>query len=62
MFKFIKEWYKDYNAAQEELSKMGIFNITTPWGSYYNSCVNTEHDKQESIRENNTDSKSRRRV
>lgn len=62
MFKFIKEWIKDYNEAQKALNDAGIFNVFTPWGGITTHIINTHDDKLRTIQENNTNSKRRRQV
>lgn len=32
MIKFLKEMYRDYRAAQNEIAKMGIYNFPTSTG------------------------------
>lgn len=69
MFKYIKEWYKDYQTAMNELQDSGWFIFYHSHGSicHYiepelNTQINTLHDKQKTIQSENTRTKGRRKV
>ena len=59
MKKFIaclKQWSEDYNAAQKELSEMGLFTAYHQWGSYVHytdpklsTHINNTDDRQYTI-------------
>jgi hypothetical protein len=60
IIKYLKEWSKDYNAAQKELNDMGLFTAYHQWGAYvhYTDPTLTKHinntdDKQDTISKNN---------
>ena len=60
IIKYLKEWSKDYNAAQKELNDMGLFTAYHQWGAYvhYTDPTLTKHinntdDKQDTIPKNN---------
>lgn len=60
MFKFIKEWYKDYNKAMKELNDGGWYVFYHSHGSvcHYvdpklNTHINTDDDKPRTISKNN---------
>ena len=57
---YLREWSKDYNAAQKELNDMGLFTAYHQWGAYvhYTDPTLTKHinntdDKQDTISKNN---------
>lgn len=57
---YLREWSKDYNAAQKELNDMGLFTAYHQWGAYvhYTDPILTKHinntdDKQDTISKNN---------
>ena len=55
MIKFLRECFKDYHAAQQELAKHGIFNVITLNGIFtyidptIQDRVNTADDKSNPI-------------
>ncbi len=56
LIKYLREWAKDYNAVQKELSDMGLFSAYHQWGahiSYYapklSTHINSTDDKQDTI-------------
>ena len=55
MIKFLRECFKDYHAAQQELTKHGIFNVITLNGIFtyidptLQDRVNTTDDKSKPI-------------
>ena len=56
LIEYLREWSKDYNAAQKELNDMGLFTAYHQWGAYvhYVDPVLTKHinntdDKQDTI-------------
>jgi hypothetical protein len=56
LIKYLKEWSKDYNAAQQELNDMGMFTVYHQWGSYihytdhkFSTHINKHNDKQRTI-------------
>jgi hypothetical protein len=59
MIKFLRECFKDYHAAQQELAKHGIFNVITLNGIFtyidptIKDRVNTTDDKSNPIRTSN---------
>lgn len=60
IIKYLKEWSKDYNAAQKELNDMGLFTAYHQWGSYVHytdhklsTHINNTDDKQDTISKNN---------
>lgn len=62
MFKWLKEWAKDYNEAQKALHESGIFHTFSPWGGYYTHIVNKEYDRSNTIRKYDTNSKVDRQI
>ena len=53
LIKYLREWAKDYNAVQKELSDMGLFTAYHHWGAsvhYINPTlttqINNNDDKQ----------------
>ena len=63
MFKFIKEWLKDYDEAMRELNKSGFFICHHSQGSlcHYienklNTHINTADDKLRTISKDDTNS------
>ena len=61
MFKFIKEWLKDYDGAMRELNKSGFFICHHSQGSlcHYienklNTHINTADDKLRTISKDDT--------
>lgn len=57
MFKWLKEWAKDYNEVQQALRDEGIFIISNSWGSFTTHIVNNKHDRSNTIQPNDTKSK-----
>ena len=60
LIEYLREWSKDYNAAQKELNDMGLFTAYHQWGAYvhYTDPTLTKHinntdDKQDTISKNN---------
>ena len=59
MIKFLRECFKDYYAAQQELAKHGIFNVITLNGIFtyidptLRDRVNTTDDKSNPIQRSN---------
>jgi len=56
MFKFIKQWYNDYQEAMKELNQAGIFihyhshgAVCHYTGDKITDHINTKHDKQRTI-------------
>ena len=56
LIKYFKEWAKDYNAAQKELSDMGLFTAYHQWGASVHyidptltTQINKSDDKQRTI-------------
>ena len=69
MFKYIKEWYKDYQTAMNELQDSGWFVFYHSHGSVCHyvepektTHINTLHDKQRTVQSENTRTKGRRKV
>lgn len=57
---YLREWSKDYNAAQKELNDMGLFTAYHQWGAYVHYTdpkltkhINNTDDKQDTISKNN---------
>ena len=59
MIKFLRECFKDYHAAQQELAKHGIFNVITLNGIFtyidptLRDRVNTTDDKSNPMQRSN---------
>jgi hypothetical protein len=60
LIEYLREWSKDYNAAQKELNDMGLFTAYHQWGAYvhYNdpelsTHINNTDDRQDTIPKNN---------
>jgi len=68
MLKLLKKWLKDYNAIQKEMQDAGIIQPPT-WvgiGSYYDpsltAYINAQHDRSNTVRTDNPNSKKPRQV
>jgi len=60
LIEYLREWSKDYNAAQKELNDMGLFTAYHQWGAYVHytepklsTHINNTDDKQDTISKNN---------
>ena len=60
MFKWLKEWAKDYEEAEKCLRESGIFVISFPNGWYSSYIVNSNDDKLDPIQPNDSNSKVQR--
>jgi hypothetical protein len=56
LIKYLKEWSKDYSAAQKELNDMGLFTAYHQWGAYVHyveptitTHINNIDDRQDTI-------------
>ena len=60
LIEYLREWSKDYNAAQKELNDMGLFTAYHQWGAYVHytepklsTHINNTDDRQDTISKNN---------
>lgn len=59
MIKFLRQWIEDYQAVQQELQQMGIFNVITFYGIFtyidhtIEDRVNSTDDKPRPIQTSN---------
>lgn len=56
LFKYLREWAKDFNAVQKELNDMGLFTVYHHFGACINyvdptitTHINNTDDKQDTI-------------